>query len=361
MLYANLSFGVLICQLLFAVFCGAAFYFSRTGAARSSFTILALSSIFLFTSPSVQAQAEDSTAAGEATAAAHADDRYRIGPGDVIEIRIFKKPELSRDSVRVDNSGRIRMPLVENNITAACHTEAELAEEIASRYREYIRDPQVEVFVKEFKSRPVAVIGAVDKPGLFQLERRVRLLELISFAGGPTERAGSRIQLVHSDEIARCDAAGGGSVDEIQGLRSYDLNATLKGVEGSNPYVGAGDIVSLPEANMVFVVGNVLRPIAIPLKERMTISQAIATAGGTLPDAKKSRITIQRQTKGSLSKTEIAVNLDAINKRQSEDVVLEENDIIDVPSSTGKRILHSLINVVAPTAATLPLRVVRGY
>ncbi|MDX6710056.1 MAG: polysaccharide biosynthesis/export protein, partial [Blastocatellia bacterium] len=258
-------------------------------------------------------------------------------------------------------SGLIRMPLVEENITAACHTEAELAQEIASRYREYIRNPQVEVFVKEFKSRPVSVIGAVDKPGLFQLERQVRLLELISFAGGPTDRAGARIQVVHSTGTSQCEAGIPVQVNEIQGFNSYDLNATLTGNEGSNPYIDPGDVISLPEANMIFVVGNVLKPLSIPLKEQVTITQAIAMAGGLLPDAKKNGVTIVRQRPGSLNKTEIAVDLDAVNKHRIPDVVLEANDIIDVPSSTGKRILHSLINVVAPTASQLPLRVIRGY
>lgn len=286
---------------------------------------------------------------------------YRIGSGDVIEIRIFKKPELSRDMVRVDNQGNIRMPLIDGPIRAGCRTETELAEQIAASYHDYLRDPRVEVFVKEFKSRPVAVIGAVDKPGRFQLERRVHLLDLLSFAGGPTDKAGARVQVVHSGELADCQLGESGPADELETFTSYDLNATLRGEETANPYISPGDMISLPEADLAYVVGDVLKPTTLPLKTPITISQAIAMAGGTLPDAKNNRVRILRQVTGTTKKTELIVDLEAINKRKAEDVMLQANDIIDVPTSTGKNILRSLINVIAPTAGQLPIRAVRGY
>src|SRR5260370_16905523 len=83
-----------------------------------------------------------------ANAPAQPDERYRIGPGDVLDIRIFNRPNLSRDAVRVEGSGIIRMPLIEGEIQAACKTEGELAKEIASRYLKYYRNPQVDVFIQ---------------------------------------------------------------------------------------------------------------------------------------------------------------------------------------------------------------------
>jgi len=88
------------------------------------------------------------------------DNRYRIGPGDVLDIRILNRPNLSRDAVRVEGSGMIRMPLIDTEIQAACKTEGELAKEIATRYTKFYRQPQVDVFIKEYHSRQVAVIGA---------------------------------------------------------------------------------------------------------------------------------------------------------------------------------------------------------
>src|ERR1041385_1402981 len=112
------------------------------------------------------------------------DARYRIGPGDVRQVRVARARNLSRDAVRVDQSGMIRMPMLEEDIPAACLTEPELAENIAIAYRKYKNNPHVDVFVMEFQSQPVAVMGAVRSPAQFKMQRRVRLLELLTLAGG---------------------------------------------------------------------------------------------------------------------------------------------------------------------------------
>ncbi|HYE64989.1 MAG TPA: polysaccharide biosynthesis/export family protein [Pyrinomonadaceae bacterium] len=313
--------------------------------------------------PTVQPAAQVETPAARSAAtpsAATTDDRYRIGPGDVLEIRVVKSPELSRDAVRVDQRGMIRIPMIADEIQAACRTEIELAKEIATRYLKYKKNPYVDVFVKEFQSQPVAVIGAVNQPGRFQLQRRVRLLELLAFAGGPAERAGRSIQIVHGASNALCEtqAAGGAGVDESSALVSYKLSETLSGDEKSNPYVQPGDVITIPVAEQVFVVGNVMRPSAIALKDPITVSQAIAMAGGTMPDTKSNKVRVIRQLPGSTVKTEIFVDLKAIDKRQAEDVVLQANDIVDVPTSEGKRLLRSLLGTIAPTVSQLPVRVV---
>ena len=289
-------------------------------------------------------------------AAASTNDAYRIGSGDVLEVRVFNRPQLSRDAVRVDDRGLIRMPLIDVEIRAACRTESELAAQIANLYLPLQRHPQVDVFIKEYSSRPVAVVGAVDKPGQFQLQRSARLLELVSLAGGPTERAGLRIFVAHTDQATTCDDT---ATRSATGFESFDLNQTLKGEALSNPYVRAGDVVTIPEAQQVFVVGDVFRPMSIPLKEKVTLSQAVAMAGGVMPDAKKENVRILRQAPGAATKTEIVADLNAISKRKADDPELIANDIVEVPTSTGKRILRGLISAVAPAASSLPVRVVR--
>lgn len=318
---------------------------------------VALIALIVLSNP-FQARAQESGANTneQPTPVAAPADLYRIGPGDVLEVRVLNRPQLSRTAVRVDNRGMIRMPMIESDIRAGCSTESDLAEAVAALYLKYQRHPHVDVFVKDYSSRPVAVMGAVDKPGQFQLQRRVRLLELVSLAGGPTERAGQRILVAHSSEMSPCDT---GLVANASGFESYDLNNTLKAEVESNPYVRSGDIITLPEAQQVFVVGNVFRPTTIPLKEKITVSQAVAMAGGTMPDAKKGSIRILRQLPGSPTKTEIVIDLNAISKRKAEDVELKANDIVEVPTSSGKRILRSLLSAVVPGASNLPLRVVR--
>ena len=129
-------------------------------------------------------------------------DRYRIGPGDILDIRILNRPNLSRDAVRVEGNGVIRMPLIDDEIQAACKTEGELAKEIAERYMKFYRKPQVDVFIKEYHSRQVAVIGAVNEQSRFELQRRVRLLDLLTYARGTSPKAGQTINIVHAPAAA---------------------------------------------------------------------------------------------------------------------------------------------------------------
>ena len=285
------------------------------------------------------------------------DTRYRIGPGDVLEVRVARAPELSRDNVRVDQSGMIRMPMLDDDIPAACLTEGELAANIATRYLKYKKEPHVDVFVKEFQSQPVAVIGAVRGASQFKLQRQVRLLELLSFAGGPSENAGLTVQIVHAGGASPCERENEAS-NNFTGLSTYKLNDVLLGLPEANPYVHPGDLVQVLQADQVYIVGNVLRPTAIPLKEPITISKAIAVAGGAGPSTKKDKVRIIRQTPGSTTKQEIFVDLGAIEKRQAEDIALIANDIVDVPVSGTKSILRGLIGTIVPTVSQLPVRVI---
>lgn len=294
---------------------------------------------------------------GESLSSGQTDARYRIGPGDVLEVRVLRAPELSREGVRVDQSGMIRMPMLDIDIQAACLTEAELAANISRLYLKYKREPHVEVFVKEFQSQPVAVIGAVRGPAQFKLQRPVRLSELLSFAGGPSETAGQSVQVVHAGGVSLCDKSSSRNLEDTSDFVSYKLIDTLHAVPEANPFVRPGDLVQVPTADQVYVVGNVLRPLAIPLKEPLTVSKAIAIAGGTAPSTKKDKVKIIRQLPGS-GKQEIHIDLKAIEKNQAEDVALLANDIVDVPISGTKSILRSLVGAIVPSVGQLPVRVI---
>ena len=284
------------------------------------------------------------------------EDRYRIGPGDVLDIRIYNRPQLSRDAVRVEGSGMIRMPLIETEIRAVCLTEGELAKEISTRYARYYKNLQVDVFIKEYHSRQVAIIGAVNEQSRFELQRRVRLLELLTYAKGPSAKAGQTINIVHSTNSSPCKQTD--ESDDSTPFSSYKLSDVLQGDPKSNPYLEAGDIVTLPEADQVYVVGNVFMPLTIALKEPITLTRAIAMAGGLRQDTRKDKIRVLRQEPGTTLRKEILVDLYAIEKKSSEDLALAPNDIIDVPTSAGKSFLRSLIQGVGPSVAQLPVRVV---
>jgi polysaccharide export outer membrane protein len=307
--------------------------------------------------------ATNSSSSAENTKAidSSSDTRYRIGPGDVLDIKVFNKPQFNREGVKVDPRGMIRMPLVKEEIKAACKTEDELATEVTTRLKEFLREPQVIVQIKDYQAEPVAVLGQVRAPSRFLLQRRARLLELITLVNGPTDTAGRTVQVVHTGSLTGCEPPANSNSEasaETRIVDYYKLEDTLRGDDKSNPYVRAGDVISIPAADQVYVIGNVIHPATIALTESMTVSRAIAMAGGTALDTKKSAIRIVRQTPGSTEKKEIVVDLDAVNRQKAEDVVLVANDIIDVPASGGKRLFRSLLGAVVPSIGQLPVRVV---
>lgn len=302
------------------------------------------------------AKAQPGDSKPPSTQAAQSSQRYRIGAGDVLDIRIMNRPQLSREAVRVDGNGMIRMPLIEGEIQAACKSEGELATEISRRYLKYYRNPQVDVFLKEYHAREVALIGAVNEQGRYQMQRRLRLLDLLSFAKGPSDKAGQTINIVRGPRTDLCGDSTDSSSSEGAFI-SLRLNDTLRGEEKANPYVQSGDIVTIPEAEQVYVVGNVYSPKSLPLKEPISVSRAIAMAGGPLRDSKTDRIHIVRQQPGG-EKSELYVNLNAIARKRAEDVMLQPNDIVEVQESTGKSIIRGLLGAVAPSVAQLPIRVI---
>ncbi len=310
---------------------------------------------------SAQQTSEPALVSRVATSGGPVDDtRYRIGPGDVLSIQVRKAPELS-GTVRVDQRGMIRIPMIDGEVQAACRTESELASQIATLYLEYKKNPYVDVYVGEFQSRPVAVIGAVNNPGQFRLQRQVRLLELLTYSGGPASRAGRVINIIHTGgpNICQTDAADSNNSEPVKELGVFKLEETLKGKEGANPFVQPGDIISLPEADQVFIIGHVLAPQAISLRDKpITISRAIAMSGGPARDAKASRIRIIRQAADGGIKQEIFVDLNAVLKQKAEDIALIPNDIVEVPASAGKSILSALAGAIAPTLSQVPVRMI---
>lgn len=300
------------------------------------------------------------------------DQAYRIGPGDLIDIRVFGRPELTREA-RVDSYGRIRLPFIEE-MQAGCLTETQLATSITDRYKKYLRDPQVDVLIKDYRSQPVAVIGAVAQPGRFQLQRRVRLLELVTFAGGPSNQAGSTIRVIHSSDHEYCagalkeqkelaaqqaNVADAGASDTTLQFSAIKLRDLLTGNPNANPYIQPGDIISIPEADQFFVTGSVIKPGAYALNNKMTLTQAIGMAGGINMDGAKNRIRLVRPVPGTEQRKETVYNIDDILKRKTEDVALMPNDIIEVPGSTARAASRNLLGVSISMLSALPFFILR--
>ena len=306
--------------------------------------------------PALQSSLNESVAQPAPAPDRKAEERYRIGPGDVLEIRVRKSPELSLEAVKVDQRGMIHIPMVDEPVKAACFTEAELADQINKFYLEYKTQPDVKVYIREYNAEFVSVIGAVNTPQQFKLQRRARLLEVLTLAGGPKEETASNTIIVtHAPDVPLCGSDSASS--EL--TSTYSLAATLSGDEKSNPFVRPGDIIKVLEAKLAYVVGNVVRPSPISLKDPITASRAIAMAGGTMPDSRTNHVRITRQVPGSTMQTEMFIDLAAIQKHQAEDVLLQPGDIVDVPTASGKRILRTLMGTIIPSVAQRSVYVVR--
>lgn len=261
---------------------------------------------------------------------------YCLGPEDLVEITLFNivgtEGETPRKmEVRVSQQGVITLPLL-GDITAAGLTTSALEQVLQERYKKYIRDPHVGIFVKEYHSHQISVIGEVKSPGVFKLSGPKTLIDLLAMAGGVNERAGSQVHLYRQGPAGR---------------ESYmiDLYALTHNVEAANLVVQAGDVINLPQAGMFFVDGAVRNPGAFPLNRPYTFTQALSSAGGVdLELAKTSGITIMRHRGPAGVEILPPINLDEIRSGKAADLLIEAEDVIVVPMSTTKYFVRRFIS-----------------
>jgi polysaccharide export outer membrane protein len=268
---------------------------------------------------------------------------YLIGPGDVIEGKVLGERDFDFNAT-IDEDGNFEVPFFDKPVAAVCRTEKELRIEVTKLVSKYVRNPQVSVQVKERKSRPPATIyGEVRQQQQVILTRKARLLELLSFAGGVTEKAGGMIQIFRTQpllcadpnevDIWKTEAANGLDVPS----RVYSLASVRQGKDESNPVIYPGDIVVVQKAAPVYIVGEILRPGEMTIPEGgLPLMQAIAMASGISREAKTKNIKIYRRKEGSINPEVINVNYDSIKKGEQKDVILEPFDIVEVGKSKKK-------------------------
>lgn len=270
-----------------------------------------------------------------------ADERYRIGFQDTLEIQVFRHPDLTQ-RVSVNTNGTINLFRLPTPVVAVCKTERELANDVADAYRkDYLKNPEVNVVAVEQRSRAFAVIGAVEKPGQYMISRRIRLLELIAQAGGPSKEAGTRILVARTGSTSNCQLnETATAVGEDFPLLDYRLKDILEAKE--NLVMRPGDIVSVMKADGVYVYGNVNKQGRIEIKEPLTLTQALASAEGLKAASDKGKIKVLRQKPGTTEREEFTYNLDDITKRKVPDPFLEPNDVVAVNTDKTKEIIQSI-------------------
>lgn len=281
------------------------------------------------------------------------DERYRIGYQDAVEVRVFRHPELSfRYNVNPD--GTIDLVRSSKPIKAVCKTERELSREIEAEYLSFLRKPEVNVFAAEKKSQSYGVIGAVEKPANYYGVRRIRLLELLALAGGPNKEAGSRLLVARTGSTSACSENENKDDNDDLVLMNFKIRDVLEAKQ--NMWMEPGDIVSVLDADEVYVYGNVNKVGSVKMKEPITLTQAVVSAEGLKPTA-KSRVRILRQKAGTNEREELIFDLKDIEKRKVQDPFLEPNDIVAVSEDSTKAVLKSITSVLKNGVPSLFYRV----
>jgi len=271
------------------------------------------------------------------------DSSLRIGAGDLLEFSVYNVPDLSTKT-RVSSSGDAYLPLIDYvHVGGLTVEEAQTVVEKKLSDGQFLKDPHVTLFVDQFASQGVSVLGEVARPGVYPVLGEQRLFDVVSAAGGLTDRAGHSVTITHRKQRDKPVIV--------------ELARNIADSPDRNIQVYPGDTIIVRRADIIYVVGDVARPSGF-LMDRggLTVLQAVALAGGTTQTSKLSGAKIIRKTEAGMSETPIEIKkiLDA----KAPDVAMLADDILFVPSSTrkvlGKRTLDAAIQL-ATTASIVAI------
>jgi polysaccharide export outer membrane protein len=266
-----------------------------------------------------------------------------IGAGDLVEMSVFDTPELS-GKLRVSNTGDITLPLV-----GSLHVAGLKADDMQDLIRQkfidggFLTDPQVTVFVAEYATQGVSVLGEIKAPGIYPAFGAHNLVDYISLAGGLTPLAGTTITITRV-----------GHPDDPEHVK---ISASAAPKPLNNPEILPGDSIFVEKTGLVYVIGEVLRPGGFPMNhdDHLTILQAIALAQGTTYMAAKNSTKIIRTT--PQGHEEIPVDLKKVLASKATDELLQDNDILFVPSSTARAAVKNMESLLPVAAAATIYRI----
>lgn len=261
----------------------------------------------------------------------------KLHAGDLVAVSVYDAPELTR-TVRVDPDGAIRLPLLPEGVKAAGLMPRELEIELADALKsgEILVDPVVKITVVEYHSRPISVMGAVRKPVTFQADGVVTLLDALSRAEGLTDDAGPEILVTQNGAVQHI------AVKQLLDVADPAVNLRLTGNEE----------VRVPVAGKIFVLGNIHKPGAFPVRspEDSTVLKMVALSEGLMPYSQKIAYIVRRRE--GATPQEIPIELAKIMERKSPDVPLEVGDILYIPDNKTRRSTMSILDRVAGFGAS---------
>ena len=265
---------------------------------------------------------------------------YLLGPDDQLEISGPELTDSGNKPVRIDGDGNIQAPLV-GRVHVSGLTVQQAEQELDKVLSAYIRQPQVVVSVAEVRSQPVSILGAVNAPGVHQVQGHKTLLEMLALAGGIRPDAGYSIRITRKLEWgciplpkAELDASGRFSVAELNLKRIMEAKNPEENIQ-----IFPHDVISVPKAEMVYVIGEVRRSGGFVLGEHQSISvlQALSLAEGLNGAADTRHARILRLKRDADQREELSVDVKDVLGGKKPDVALQANDILFIPGSTGKR------------------------
>lgn len=277
---------------------------------------------------------------------------YRLGADDVIEISVFGVEDFRRD-IRVNALGIVSVPYL-GDVEAGGLTVGELEQRMEEMLDgQFIKNPQVSIFIKEHRSRPVAVMGAVNKPGQYQMIQQMRLIDVLSLAGGLNEKAGETIvvQRHGNPNPMAVQAAFRVEPDVV----NVDIKELLQeGRPELNLQIQPNDVVNVQEREVqhFYLIGEVNNPGAfeLPFDNNVRLTQALAWAGGPMKTAKITKGILVRYN-GEM-RQEMQVDFKKVLRGQIPDLEIHPNDVIFVPGSTFKNIGYGLLGVIPGTVSS---------
>jgi polysaccharide export outer membrane protein len=284
------------------------------------------------------------------------NSEYLLGPQDELRIWALGMEEISERPVRVDPAGFIDLPVV-GRMSVAGLTIEQAKQQLVERLQSELREPRVSIDIVGYGSQPVSVLGAVNSPGVHQLQGHKTLLETLSLAGGLRQDAG------HAIKITRRVEAGPIPLPNATTDRSQQFNVAevhLKDLlEATSPteniVIRPHDVITVSTAELVYVVGAVRKPGGFTLNDRESVSvlQALSMAEGLGEAPAAGSAKILRSLEGNSERQEIPVDLKKVLNGEARDVNLQANDILYVPTSTSKKVMARSLEAVVSTVSGL--------
>ncbi|HWG58391.1 MAG TPA: SLBB domain-containing protein [Candidatus Acidoferrales bacterium] len=279
-----------------------------------------------------------------------------LGPGDIIQIQVANDPDISGKYL-ISQSGDLRVPTIPRPIHAMDLSTSQLSDRISKALvqAQILKEPVVSIFVDEYHSHTVTVVGAVQKPGIYPVEVNTTVLQAITEAGGLLTTAGSSVTVTRAK--AEEKSAGPAKLEKVNDSATQLTVSVADMVAGrngaANVMVHAGDVVNVGTAPIVYVVGAVTRPGAFAIQSNnseITVLQALALVEGVTPVASAKRAIIVRDSTDPKNRKEIPVNIPKMMSGKEADQYLVANDILFIPESGLKKTLHRMGDVAIGAA-----------